>query len=129
MEKSCGCIIIDEQKVLLVQQCSGNWGFPKGHVEENETEYETAIREVKEETNLDVQIIKDKRYQINYDLDNGKNKEVVFFVAKLEGGKIKPQNKELIKAKWMGFQEALETITYDNTRKLFEKVLKDEKLI
>ena len=51
-EKSCGCIIIDNGKVLLVKQTAGHWGFPKGHVETNETEIETAIRETKEETNL-----------------------------------------------------------------------------
>ena len=55
-EKSCGCIIIDNRKVLLVKQTSGDWGFPKGHVENNETEIETAIRETKEETNIDVEI-------------------------------------------------------------------------
>ena len=49
-EKSCGCIIINKNKVLLIKQTKGHWGFPKGHVEKDETEIETAIREVKEET-------------------------------------------------------------------------------
>ena len=51
-EKSCGCIIINKNKVLLIKQTKGHWGFPKGHVEKDETEIETAIREVKEETNI-----------------------------------------------------------------------------
>jgi ADP-ribose pyrophosphatase YjhB (NUDIX family) len=55
-EKSCGCIIIENRKVLLIKQTSGIWGFPKGHVEHDETEEETAKREVKEETNIDVEI-------------------------------------------------------------------------
>ena len=53
-EKSCGCIIIDKDRVLLVKHNAGHWDFPKGHMEDGETEIETAIREVKEETNLDV---------------------------------------------------------------------------
>ena len=53
-EKSCGAIIFDKDKILVIQQKEGHWGFPKGHVEEGETEVETAIREIKEETNLDV---------------------------------------------------------------------------
>ena len=57
-EKACGCIIIENGQVLLIQQTEGHWGFPKGHVEEGETELETAIREVKEETNLDVEVDK-----------------------------------------------------------------------
>ena len=65
-EKSCGCIIIENQKVLLIQQLEGFWGFPKGHIEENETDIQTAIREVKEETNLDVKIISTKTYESKY---------------------------------------------------------------
>ena len=60
-EKCCGCIILNENKVLLVKHNDGHWGFPKGHVEKDETELQTAIREVKEETNLDVEIQEDKR--------------------------------------------------------------------
>ena len=55
-EKSCGAVIIKNNKVLVLQQVAGHWGFPKGHVEKGETEVETAIREIKEETNLDVEI-------------------------------------------------------------------------
>ena len=62
-EKSCGAIIIhktnkDNYKVLLVKNHNGRyWSFPKGHVEKGETEEETAIREIKEETGLDVEIV------------------------------------------------------------------------
>ncbi len=65
-EKSCGVAIFKDDKILLVQQNEGNWSLPKGHVEENETEMETAIREVKEETNIDVEIISDYRRVITY---------------------------------------------------------------
>ena len=63
-EKSCGAIIIKNKKVLLIQQTDGFWGFPKGHVEQNETEEQTTIREVKEETNLDIEIDSKYRSQI-----------------------------------------------------------------
>ena len=60
-ETSCGCIIFDKEthsKVLIVYEKNRNfWGFPKGHIEEGETEIETALREVKEEVGLDVDII------------------------------------------------------------------------
>ena len=81
-EKSCGCIIIDNNKVLLVQQNQEFWGFPKGHVEGDETEEETALREVKEETNLDVKILGNKKYKIEYVTDKGNPKEVIFKMQK-----------------------------------------------
>ena len=82
MEKSCGAIIFNEDKVLVVKQTSGFYGFPKGHVEIGETEKETAIREVKEETGLDIKIISDKRYTQSYIVKENVHKDVVFFIAK-----------------------------------------------
>mgnify|MGYP004419555925 CR=1 FL=1 len=60
-EKSCGAIVYRKfhgnTEILLIRHIkSGYWSFPKGHVEGNETEAETAIREIKEETNIDVLI-------------------------------------------------------------------------
>lgn len=124
-EKSCGCIIIENEKVLLIQQTKGHWGFPKGHMEKNETEIETAIREVKEETNLDVDIYPNKRYVMEYVTDKGNLKQVVFYIAKKVGGEIKPQENEVNNIEWLNFKDALEKITYDNTKELFQKVLKD----
>ncbi len=128
-EKACGCIIIEEGKVLLIQQIEGHWGFPKGHMEAGETEIETAIREVKEETNLDVEINADKRYTMEYVINKEINKQVVLFIAKKIGGNEKYQKSEIKSMKWLKFEDALEIITYDNTRELFTKVLKQENLL
>ena len=55
-EKSCGFIIFTNVegviKFLIIQQLEGFHSFPKGHMEGNETELETAFREVKEEVNI-----------------------------------------------------------------------------
>ena len=124
-EKCCGCIIIDNNKVLLVQQNQEFWGFPKGHVEGDETEEETALREVKEETNLDVKILGNKKYKIEYVTDKGNPKEVIFFLASPLNKDIKKQDAEIKNIKWLRFEDALKTITYDNTRELFREVLKE----
>ena len=123
-EKSCGCIIIEKDKVLLIQQTKGHWGFPKGHVEAGETEIETAIREVKEETNLDVEINENKRYTMKYITDKGTLKQVVLFIAKKINGNERYQESEIKSMKWVTFEDAIKTITYDNTRELFIKILK-----
>ena len=122
-EKSCGCIIVEEGKVLLVEQTAGHWGLPKGHVEENETEKETAIREVKEETNLDVEIISDKRFVEAYMTDRGTYKEVVYFLAKKIGGEIKNQEEEVKSIEWLSVEEAIEKISFDNMKELLKKAL------
>lgn len=58
MIKKCGIIFFntEENKYLLVLgKKSGKWGFPKGHQESKETEKETAIRELYEETGISIQ--------------------------------------------------------------------------
>ena len=127
-EKSCGCIIIEKDKVLLIQQTKGHWGFPKGHMEDGETEVETSIREVKEETNLDVEINENKRYTMEYVTEKGTYKQVVLFIAKKTSENEKYQESEIKSMKWMTFEDAIKTITYENTKELFKRVLKEENL-
>lgn len=120
---SCGCIILEDNKVLLIQQTKGHWGFPKGHIEPGETEVETAIREVKEETNLDVAIEKSKRLEETYLTDKGTKKKVVFFLAKKIGGTEKMQEEEVKSIGWFPLEEAFEVITYENTKETLRKAL------
>ena len=56
MEKSCGIVLFHSDDFLVIQhstesnEVEGHWDFPKGHIENNETELETATRELHEET-------------------------------------------------------------------------------
>jgi len=124
-EKACGCVVIENEKVLLIKQTKGHWGLPKGHVEEGETEHETAIREVKEETNYDVEIVNEKRFVERYIIDNKIDKEVVYFIAKKIGGSAEKQEAEVTDIKWCSFDEAIETVTFDNLKQLLKNVYKE----
>ena len=129
-EKSAGCIIIENEKILLVKQTSGNWGFPKGHLEKGESETEAAIRETKEETNLDVTILdENKRYSIEYDTNKGTHKEAVYFLAKKTSNNITRQESEITEIKWFNFEEAIETISFENAKELLKQVLTALKLL
>lgn len=124
-EKSCGAVIFDNDKVLVLKQVQGHWGFPKGHVENNETEIETAIREIKEETNLDVEINEKFRYVETYSPKENVTKDVVFFVAKKVGGDVKPQEEEVSEIKWVSPKEALELVSYESSKIVMEKIIND----
>ena len=125
-EKSCGCIIIKDKKVLLVYEKNRNfWGFPKGHMEDGETEIETALREVKEEVGLDVEIDKKRRYTLNYVIGNEIDKTTVLYIAKAKNEKIIMQESEIENTKWCSFEEALNTLTFDDWKEMFKKVIDD----
>ncbi|MBR2241366.1 MAG: NUDIX domain-containing protein [Clostridia bacterium] len=124
-EKSCGAVIFDEDKVLVIQQVKGHWGFPKGHVEDGETEVQTAIREIKEETNLDVEIDETHRYVERYSPEEGVEKDVVFFIAKKIGGEVKVQEEEVKDTEWLLPKDAMERLTYETSKVILKKVMKD----
>ena len=125
MEKSCGAIIFNEDKVLVVKQTSGFYGFPKGHGEKGETEKETAIRETKEETGLDIKIISDKRYTQSYIVKENVHKDVVFFIAKLENNNEKRQVEEIEEILWIDINEVENILTYDSLKELWKEAKKD----
>ena len=126
-EKSCGTIIIDDDKVLIIKQKQGFYGFPKGHMEKNETEVETAIRETKEETNIDVLIDETKRYSLNYVIDNKIDKEVVYYLAKPLNKNIIKQESEINDILWIDIDKVIDILTFDNLKELWKKVLKEIK--
>jgi ADP-ribose pyrophosphatase YjhB (NUDIX family) len=79
-----GCVVLNEKRqVLLVSNLEGlNWAFPKGHAENNETMEQIALREVKEETGLDVQLIK-RLSDITYvNRETGEPIRIAMFLAK-----------------------------------------------
>ena len=126
MEKSCGTITIKDNKVLMVLQQLGHMSFPKGHVEEGETEEETAIRETYEETGIKVKIVENSpRYTMSYPHNNG-IKEVVFFLAKVvDDNNMQAQESEIKEVIWQDIDKVRESLTYDNSKVMWDNVLKD----
>ena len=125
IEKSCGCIILEEDKVLLIKQTAGHWSFPKGHMEQGETEIQTAIRETKEETNLDVEIDEKYRYTTEYSPREGVWKEVVYYIAKRTNSLYIPQYSEVEKIEWFTIDEAINIITHEDSKEILKKAVKD----
>lgn len=127
-EKSCGMIVFKKEKekleVLLVHHNIGHWGLPKGHVEENETEIETAIREIEEETGIKAKVIGDFREVITYKPKENSIKDVVYFIGKSENNKVIPQLEEVSEADFIEINKALELIDHDNEKNLIESAVK-----
>lgn len=126
-EKSCGAIVELNGKILLIQQKkSGNYGFPKGHILPGENEIEASIREVKEETNVDIEINSKKRYSLSYIQNENINKEVVYFLARpKENFKISKQESEISNVFWVDKEKVRETLTYENLRQIWDKAFND----
>ncbi len=127
-EKSCGAVIykVDENErisFLLIKQKTGHFGFPKGHVENDETEVETATREVKEETNLDVIIDTSFRMISTYSPVKGVLKDVIYFLAKPTSEEIIPQEEEVEVAIWCNYYVAKRLLTHRQNKNILRNAL------
>ena len=98
-EKSCGAIVYRKYhgntEILLIKHInSGHWSFPKGHVEGDETEEETAKREIMEETGIDVNLDTTFREIVSYSPRKDTQKIVVYFIGKAKTTAYTPQEEE-----------------------------------
>ena len=102
----------------------GHWSYPKGHVEPNETEIETAIREIKEETNLDVTIDTRFREITTYSPKPEVLKDVIYFIGIAKHSNVQIQETELLEAKWVSLDKALEYVTFEEDKKILKKAIR-----
>jgi 8-oxo-dGTP pyrophosphatase MutT (NUDIX family) len=108
---------------LIKHENGGHWAFPKGHVEKGETEVETALREIKEETGLSTDLSTAFRKSVSYSPASGIIKEVVYFIAFAHTETIEKQDAEVTDFAWMPFNEALQAITYDNDKSILQSAI------
>ncbi len=125
-EKSCGALVYRKYhgntEILLIKHInSGHWSFPKGHVEGNETEVETAVREIKEETGIDVIIDQSFREIVTYSPRRDTHKEVVYFIAKAKNTDYTPQEDEIADIKWVEIGRAGSVLAYENDKSIVNK--------
>ena len=106
-------------RLYLLLQNGGRWDFPKGGVEKGESELQTVMREVEEETGLkDLTVVPGFRKVIEYFYRrDGKNihKQVVYRLAVtgVDDVKISFEHQGF---GWFPYEEALEKASYDNSK-------------
>lgn len=124
-EHSAGAVVFyqkgKKREYLLLKYLGGHWGFPKGHIEIHENPIKAALREIKEETNLDVKLIKGFERKIVYHFKHKGEfiiKDVIFFLVKSDTKKVKISD-EHRKYIWLPYDKAYKIITYE------KEILKD----
>jgi len=131
-----GAVIIHDKKILLIKRASepgkGKWSIPGGLIELGETIDETVTREVKEESNLDVEVYRlvDVVDNITRD-EKGKIKYhyvILDFLTKLKNkdvSKLKPAE-DAVDARWVPFEEVEK---YDLTKTFRAFFLRNRSLL
>jgi bis(5'-nucleosidyl)-tetraphosphatase len=137
-EKSCGAVVVltnTEPKYLLLQYDAGHWDFVKGNVELNESEKDTVIRELQEETGIvDARFLDGFREKIEYFYRRQGttiHKEVIFFLIETHTETV-TLSFEHVGYAWLNYQHAMERLTFKNAKDVLQKaheLLKDRGVI
>ena len=110
--------------VLCYKNKTNRWHLPKGTQEFNESICNTAIREVKEETGLEVKIkvfLSNIYYKFIDNQNKILNKKVAFYIMEAIDGSFKNHDKEFDKIIWANSNEAIKLLKYTNEKKLVTK--------
>ncbi len=124
-EYSCGAVVFTREngivQYVIIQSKEGFYGFPKGHMEGAESEEATALREIREETGLEVALIDGFRAVDTHPFTkNGETrlKHVVYFLAEFAGQTPKAQESELDGIGLMDYETALGALQFESARRL-----------
>lgn len=116
IRRSCGVIPYQKTaagiRYLLLLQTNGFWSFPKGHMEPFESEQETALRELNEETGLTSVLHPSVREMVTYPMSDGKTKQVVVFPGEVSGD-LTLQKAEAVAFRWVNAEEAKQLLHPD----------------
>ena len=124
-ETSCGALLfyIDNQTIifLLLHYFRGHWDFPKGNKEKGESDIDTALREITEETGIiDVTFLDGFKKEIFYKYKRNNHlisKKVVYFLARSNSTDVvlSPEHLDFV---WEPYEDALRRITYKNSKEI-----------
>ena len=121
----CGTILFTIKENLryyvLVKQREGHVGLPKGHILENETLMEGALRETYEEVGIKATILSDFMIEDEYYLPNGNLKKVTFFLAEYSNQELNIDQNEVSEVFLLPFEEAYDMLTYEETKEVLKK--------
>ena len=118
LERSCGAVVVTEregQRYYVLVKASYT-GLPKGHMESGESERETAVREVREETCVKARLVPGFRRIVTYHMPNGNDKRVVYFLGEYSHQEAKKNPEEFLKVLVLPYREALRALTFENDR-------------
>ena len=117
-------------KILLIKRATvpfkGYWALPGGRVDPGETVEQTIIREVKEETGLDITIVNKIGEYHEQGIQDGIGYDYypACFLVKIVGGEIKKQESEIEEIKLFSLNEIPEALAFEHAKMVKDYVAK-----
>lgn len=128
--RSAGGVVMNGDRVAVVNQHGNSWSLPKGHVEENETAQQAAEREIHEECGLTrLCLIRDlgvyERFRIGADPaseDPTERKEIRMFLYRTDETELRPGDPHVVEARWVDKGKVADLLTHPKDREFFRNL-------
>lgn len=112
--------------LLLFRRKEQDWSFPKGHIDEDEGVEETIVRELKEETGLDVELVRELDSNIYINTRTNENTTTYMYLLKPLNFDLKIEH-DGDKLEWFKIDDVKNFLTYDNLKNYFDNIYQDLK--
>ena len=131
LTKAAGGIVMGTQgKVIVVSQNNDSWSLPKGHLEENETELQSAVREIREETGVSqLELVRKLGEYERFQIGKGgigeninRQKHITIYLFTTSQQKLKPLDPDNPIAKWVDIEEVESLLTHPKDKEFFVHV-------
>lgn len=127
--RKAGCILINSENktvALVYREKQNDYTFPKGHLEENESLIECALRETAEETKRAAKILEEEPIYIEKYKNTKEDVEVYYYLAK-DIGPSDNTSTDTHKTIFLSYIDIKNYLTYDSTKELWKTI--SEKLL
>ena len=119
--EAAGGIVVRDGKVAVVHRDRyDDWSLPKGKLDKGESFEQAALREVLEETGLQVELGEELE-PVSYVDQKGRPKVVRYWLMEVVGGEFQA-NDEVDELRWLAPGDAVELLSYPHDRELVEGV-------
>lgn len=123
MKNTSGILLLNKKtKKVLILRSYKNWGIPKGIIDKNENIWDTAKRELKEETNINILKLNGKKKLLGSEIyKNGKKRIIIFlftFTNDLPDVKLSFEHHAY---KWTSLEEAIKVV-HEAQKKILQKI-------
>jgi 8-oxo-dGTP diphosphatase len=117
---AAAAVVMQDRRLLLLEDRWGRWGLPSGFIEEGESPEETVSREIREELGVESEIMNSLRPEVRWDGPEGSTFVLLHYAVRLLSQNFVP-NEEVVQYRWVSLAELEQYNVWPNIVRVAEE--------